>query len=216
MGVILSREALADFLRWEPPLVGAPAAEEAEPELPPSPPTVAELEALEQAARAEGYAAGLVEGRAAARQELDERLAQLDQLLQSAARPLDVLDDLTERELARLAMVVARRVVGRELRLQPDLVVHTVRQAALALPAATRRLRVYLHADDLALLRERDAAEPSWELHADPALKRGDCRLESEQSRLDARVDVRLAAVIDAVLGDEGNDADRGADEVVA
>nr|WP_082879107.1 FliH/SctL family protein [Luteibacter rhizovicinus] len=34
----------------------------------------------------------------------------------------------------------------------------------------------------------------------DAALERGDVRLESEQSRLDARVRTRLAAVIDSVL----------------
>ena len=38
---------------------------------------------------------------------------------------------------------------------------------------------------------------------SDPALARGDCRLESEHSRLDARVETRLAAIIDALLGDE-------------
>jgi flagellar assembly protein FliH len=78
-----------------------------------------------------------------------------------------------------------------------------VREAATALPAATRELRVHVHPDDLALLRDLGAVESHWQLLADPALARGDCRLESERSRLDARVDARLAAVVDAVLGDD-------------
>jgi len=52
-------------------------------------------------------------------------------------------------------------------------------------------------------MRELDATESHWQLVADAALKRGDCLLESERSRLDARVETRLAVMIDAVLGDE-------------
>jgi flagellar assembly protein FliH len=89
------------------------------------------------------------------------------------------------------------------LKAAPELVVHAIRQAAAALPSATRELRVRLHPADLALMRELEAAETHWQLVADPALARGDCRLESEKSRLDARVETRLAALVDAVLGDD-------------
>jgi flagellar assembly protein FliH len=89
--------------------------------------------------------------------------------------------------------------------MHPERIAQAVRQAVAALPAATRELRVRLHPDDLALLRELDAAEPHWQLQADPSLERGDCVLESERSRLDARVETRLAAMIDAVLGDEAD-----------
>jgi flagellar assembly protein FliH len=133
-------------------------------------------------------------------------MARFDALCEAAARPLQALDDRTEQELARLAIVMARRVVARELQLSPDLIAKAVRQAAAALPAATRDLRVHLHPDDLALLRELGAVESHWQLHADASLTRGGCQLESERSRLDATVEARLAAVVDAVLGDDGDD----------
>lgn len=192
-------DAVADFRRWELPDVGGrpPAAAKA-----PAQPTVRELAELEQQAREEGYAAGHAEGMAAAQQQLRQRLAELDALYDAAARPLQQLDEQTGQELAQLAMVVARRVIAHELELSPALVIQAVRQAATALPAATRELRVHLHPADLALLRESGAAETHWQLLADAALARGDCRLESERSRLDARVETRLAAMIDAVLGD--------------
>jgi len=203
-----SREQLKDFRRWELPEVGEPkpaaAAAEAQAVLP----TVADLEGLEREAREAGHAAGLAEGRAAAETELRERLARLDGILHAAARPLDALDDATEQELARLALVIARRVVAHELKTSPTLIVRTVREAALALPAATRALRVYLHPDDLALLRELEAAEPHWQLLPDPDLRRGDCLLESESSRLDARAETRLAAIAEAIFGDEEGAAD--------
>jgi flagellar assembly protein FliH len=208
------REAAPGFQRWEPPQMGEPAAAIAANQEVEARPTVSELEALERQAREEGYAAGQREGLAAAQQQLRTRMAQLDALYASAARPLQDLDAATELELARLSLVIARQVLVHELRTAPELVVQIVRQAVLALPSATRELRVRLHPDDLALLRELGAAETHWQLLADPALARGDCRLESERSRLDARMATRLAAVADAVLGVDADDD--GDDEVTA
>ncbi len=200
-------DAAADFQRWELPNVGIQPTASKAANTPPQP-TVRELAALEQQAREEGYAAGRAEGLAAARQQLQQRMAELDALYDAAARPLPVLDEQTGQELARLAMIVAQRVIAHELRLSPELVIQAVRQAAAALPAATRELRVHLHPADLALLRDAGAAEGHWQLLADPALSRGDCRMESERSRLDARVETRLAAMIDAVLGDDTGSAE--------
>ena len=201
MSSVLNRDAVAGYQRWEPPQVGgAPAPAPAEPA---NHPTVSDLEALERQAREEGHAAGFAQGLAEARAQGRERVARLESICAQAARPLESLDAAVEQELAQLALLVARRVIAQELAARPELIVQAVHQAAAALPAATRELRVRLHPDDLALLRELDAAEPHWQLVADPALKRGDCLLENERSRLDARVETRLAVMIDAVLGDE-------------
>jgi flagellar assembly protein FliH len=211
MSGILTRETIAGFDRWEPPSVGRQQAAP-EPAAPPGP-TVYELEEIERQAREEGYAAGLAEGRAAGKQDIDDRLARLDALCTAAARPLTAMDDDVERELALLATVIAQRVVARELKLDPALIERLVREAAAALPSATRDLRVWVHPKDMDLLRELGAAEPHWRFGADPALQRGDCVLESARSRLDARISTRLAAVVDAVIGD---DLDDGEGEVTA
>ncbi|MGY3039523.1 flagellar assembly protein FliH [Rhodanobacter sp. TND4EL1] len=194
--------AAENFQRWELPHVGPQPVVVEAANAPPQP-TVHELEALHQQARDEGYAAGLAEGRAAAQQQLRQRMAELDALCMSAARPLQLFDDQAAEELAQLSMVVARRVIMHELRVSPGLITDIVRQAAAALPLATRELRVYLHPEDLVLLEELGSAERHWQLHGDATLARGDCRLESERSRLDARVETRLAALIDAALDDE-------------
>lgn len=198
-------DALSGFQRWEIPHVGAVPAAKA-----PVQPTVRDLEAIEEQARVEGRAAGHAQGLAAAQQQMSERLARLEGLYRAGARPLDSLDEQTELELARLATLIAARVIGRELQLSPGLIVQTVRAAAAALPAATRELRVHLHPDDLALLRELGMVEAHWQLIADPALARGDCQMQSERSRLDARVETRLAAVIDAVLGTDAGSEETG------
>lgn len=205
---VLSRDGVSGFQRWEPPQVGAPIVVAAAKPEQAQRPTVTDLEALEKQARDEGYAAGRAEGLASAQQEIKARLARLDALYTRAAQPLAALDEETEQELARLTLVVARRVIAHELSVAPELVIHAIRQAATALPSATRELRVRLHPDDVALLREQEAVETHWQLVADPALARGDCRLESERSRLDARLETRMAALVDAVLGDDLVDGD--------
>ncbi len=192
--------------RWELPNVGinqgAKTAANA------AAPTVRDLAALEAQAHDEGYAAGRTEGLAAAQQQVREHVAQLDALFAAAARPIQTLDAQTEQQLAELAMIVARRVIASELQLSPALIVHAVRQAAAALPAAARELRVHVHPDDLALLQDAATTNSHWQCVADPTLARGDCQIESTRSRLDARVETRLAAVIDAVLGDDAVPAD--------
>lgn len=213
MAAQIIRDAITGFQRWElPPVVERLVADPAA--APGGPPTVAELEALERQAREEGYAAGRAEGLADAAREREAMVRRFEALLDAAARPLEVLDEATEQELARLATVIARRVVAHELATSPTLIVQAVQQAARALPAATREVRVRVHPDDLAVLRQHEVAEEHWQLLPDPALAPGDCMLESDRSRLDARLDVRLAAVVDAVLG-IGSDDD-GDDEVTA
>lgn len=195
---------MPSFARWEQPIFGEVVPEPPEEPVEAAPmPTVADLEALEEQAREEGFAAGRAEGLAAGKQQIDERLAQLDALFHAAARPLQSLDESTEQELAQLAVVMARQVLAHELSVSPERVLSALRQATRALPSAARELRVFLHPADLALLRQLDAAEAHWQLQGDPSLARGDCVLQSERSRLDARVQTRLASVIDAVLGEE-------------
>lgn len=203
MSAVLTRDAVAGYQRWEPPQMGDAPAPAPAPADAAAHPTVSELEELQRQAREEGYAAGLAQGLAEARAKGREQAARLESICTQAARPLAELDAAVEQELARMAVLVARRVLAQELATRPETIVEAVRQAAAALPAATRELRVRLHPDDLALVRELDAAETHWQLVADPALKRGDCLLESERSRLDARVETRLAVMVDAVLGDE-------------
>lgn len=200
MAAVLSAGAVA-IRRWELPNVGSSqhahtAANGA------AAPTVRDLAALEAQAHDEGYAAGRAEGLAAAQQQVREHIGQLDALLAAAARPIQNLDVQTEQQLATLATIVARRVIASELQLSPTLILRAVQQAAAALPAATRELRVHVHPDDLPLLQDAPTTDSHWQCVADQTLTRGDCQLESTRSRLDARVETRLAAVIDAVLGD--------------
>ncbi|MGN6091544.1 MAG: flagellar assembly protein FliH [Luteibacter jiangsuensis] len=200
---ILARERVSQFERWELPVVGAPESRDVAevPDDGPQRPTVAEIEAIERQAREEGFNAGLAEGRAMAKRELAAQVARLDALFAAVERPFADLDADVVGDLALLATTIAERVLGYELATRPDKIIDVVRQAVDALPAATRHLKIHLHPADAAIVREhRSSLDHEGTVVDDATLERGDVRLESEHSRLDARVRTRLAAVIDSVL----------------
>jgi flagellar assembly protein FliH len=175
--------------------------------------SAAELDAIGQQAWEEGFARGLQAGEVAAvqqqkpvLQELQQRVRRLQDVLDHLAAPLEALDETVETQLAALACSIARHVVRRELRGDPAQIVATVRETVGLLPVAARDVRVHVHPDDAAILRDK-LAEPqarrAWSIVEDPVLERGGCRVVTEDSQIDARVETLLGAVIAMVMGDQ-------------
>ncbi len=160
--------------------------------------------------RAEGLEQGRQEGLEQGRQQAKQLAEQWQALLQTLARPLAELDHQVEQELISLAMQVARHVVRREIKTDPAQVIGAVRKAVSVLPLSARDVRVFLHPEDASLVRQSLSVgddsgdeERRWKIVEDPALTRGGCIIETEQSRIDATVESRLAAVIAQVMGGE-------------
>lgn len=195
---VVTREQLHDVQPWTMPVVEQPAGRAQRP-------TVADLEAIGEQARREGHEQGLAEGRKAARVELDRQLQQLRALCDALARPLANVDTAVERQLAELAILVARGVLQAELRLHPEHLLKMVRKAIGALPAATARIDIIVHPQSAALLRDglTEADERGWRIVEDAQLKPGDCRITGADSRIDASIETRLAAMIDAALDED-------------
>jgi flagellar assembly protein FliH len=199
-------------IRWDLPSVSGTPVQARRPGK-----TVSELEEVERRAYEEAFAkgreAGLAAGRAAGKAEYDQAVAkanaqaaQLEKVLNSLARPLEDIDEQVETELVNLALTVARQLVRRELRIDPSQVIAIVREAVGLLPASARDVRVHLHPEDAAVVRERLAApagERAWTIVEDPVTTRGGCRVTTDTALIDARLETRMQAVINEVLGDE-------------
>jgi flagellar assembly protein FliH len=200
----MSESAAASVLAWTVPQVEGPVVGQRR---------IADLNLLEREAWEQGLAAGRAAGRAQAlteqellTQELRARVQRLEGVLNLQARPLAELDEVVLRQLATLAGAIARQLVRRELRIQPEQIIAVIRETVALLPAAARDVRIHLHPEDAALVRERlvePAAERAWTLVEDPVVTRGGCRISSENSSIDAQVETRLGAAIAAALGDE-------------
>jgi flagellar assembly protein FliH len=163
-----------------------------------------------QESEARGYEAGLAKAQAEAQVTLDTlaaRVAQLDSILQLLGAPLQQLDAQVEKELLHLTLAVGKQLARRELRVDPTQVIGIIRESLSQLPAAARDIRVHLHPEDAATVRER-LAEPAqdrraWTIVEDPTLSRGGCMIRTESSQIDARLDSRISAVIANALGEE-------------
>jgi len=125
-------------------------------------------------------------------------------------RCIEEMDAAVEQALVDLAVTLAQALVRRELRSDSGQVVAVVREALAALPVASRHVRVCLHPDDVVLVTEalvaRDAGSDAgrdWHLQEDPTLMRGDCRILSENSQIDATMEKRLATVVAQLSGGE-------------
>ncbi|HEY5956023.1 MAG TPA: FliH/SctL family protein, partial [Polyangiaceae bacterium] len=130
-----------------------------------------------------------------ARVVISEALESLDQ----ARR--DVLYG-AEARLIELAILIARRVVARELKTQPDLVADLVREGVDAL-AASDKIRVNLgtgFAVVAVMVSEQLASRGiEVELGISPTLAEFGCVVETEIGRVDESIERRIDAVINAI-----------------
>jgi flagellar assembly protein FliH len=166
--------------------------------------TLRQLEDVEQRAREDGYAAGLAEGRAAAKSEIAAQVARIEAIVAALAAPFQNLDAAVESELVLLATTAATRIVRHELVLAPERILGAVQGALAALPAYARNVKLFLAPDDAALVREHlapGASGHAWDIVEDATLTRGGCRVMADTSQVDATLETRLATIIDAMLG---------------
>jgi len=199
----------AEVSAWSLPLVDGPAVARRREQPVDNKKTAEAAKKAYDEAYAKGHAAGVAAGEAqftAQNQALQQRIQALDGAAQMLARPLQQLDTTVERELVNLALTVAKHLVRRELKMDPAQVVAIIRETVGLLPAAARDVRVHLHPEDAAFVRERLAApqvERAWTIVEDPMLTRGGCKVTTDTAHIDARLETRLGTVIASLLGDE-------------
>jgi flagellar assembly protein FliH len=168
--------------------------------------TVGGLADLQAEAHKEAFDQGLAEGREAGRAEVQAQVDRLAGMFYDLAKPFEVLDSEVERELLTLAMALARQIVRRELKTDPTQIIGIIREAITALPVATRDVRVHLHPEDAAVVRQNLAPtenERAWAIIEDPVMARGGCQITTATSRIDARLETRLGSILSELLGTE-------------
>ena len=175
--------------------------------------TVGGLVDLQAEAHKEAFQQGLEEGRQAGRAEVRAQVERLSGMFYDLAKPFEVLDAEVERELLTLAMALARQIVRRELKTDPTQIIGIIREAIAALPVAAREVRVHLHPEDAAVVRDNLApteSERAWTMIEDPVMARGGCQITTATSRIDARLETRLGSILSELLGTEERQAESG------
>lgn len=198
---ILTREETTGAELWQLPTVSAPAEGQATGLL-----TASKLEEIQKAAQQEGFQTGYKQGLAKGETEIKAKVERLTKILNLLQAPLKSMDESVQVQLVALAVAVARQIVRREIKTDPGHIVAAVRDAVGALPVNVRNIRIHLHPDDSALVRNAitsSEAATEWKIVEDPALSRGDCKVVTDTSQVDATVERRIAVVAAALLGGE-------------
>jgi flagellar assembly protein FliH len=191
-----------DVVRWAAPGLAVDHTHSRAP----SPPSVEELQALEQAAYAEGYARGHGEGMASGQGEVRRMVAQIEGILDGFTRPLARLDGEVADALADLAVRIAGTLLGRAYDADPTLLADLVREALDAIGSTNHQVELRLHPDDLGVLAPHLAGLDGVRLTNDNSLGRGELRLHSESVRIDGTLSARLQSCLEAALTSQGSD----------
>lgn len=198
-----------DVSRWDLPTVeGAPLPRPGQKGVNVMHLTIVEREAWEHGFK-DGHVEGVRKGEAELAKriaEVDVKLAALDAIMGALAKPLEDLDQQVEQELTRLTLTIAKHLVRRELKMDPTQVIGIIRHTVSLLPLSARKIKIHLHPDDAAIVREklaRATGEQEWQLAEDPLMARGGCRLTTENSSVDARFEAAVSVALTGLLGDD-------------
>jgi flagellar assembly protein FliH len=163
----------------------------------------AHFAALEREAFAKGFAQGELAGAEAAGQRGEMMLHRLTQTIEELTQVRAQMIYQTERQMVQLALAVARRVVQREVSLDPDLLIAMAR-VALERLGETAQVKVRLNPDDYeaaGAARVAQLAGSNVMILADAHLTRGGCRVESDMGIMDVGVEAQLQEIARALLG---------------
>ena len=161
-----------------------------------------------------GYSAGMEAGGQAGRadaeasfnQEVATQKETLTNLIRALSEPPNHQAEI-EESLTGLVTEIAQVVLMAEIKTHPDHIIHLVREAIAALPHNTSDPSVYLNPTDISFVQESIA--PDIKLIADAGLARGGCRVETQESQIEATLSGRLRSALTAAF----NQATLGATE---
>jgi flagellar assembly protein FliH len=161
------------------------------------------LAALEREAFTKGYAQGERAGLEAGGKRAEAMLRRVAQTLEELAGLRTTLMQQSERQMVQLALTLARRIVGREIALDPELIAAMAHVAITKLGTANPAT-IRLHPEDYTIVA-RDGerwAGAQVTVIPDPSIARGGCMVESDFGCIDASLDRQFEEMTRALLGE--------------
>lgn len=199
------------YRRWEPARFEAPApvapVPAPEPEPAPAPaepelhlPTVDEIERIHNEAAEAGHKAGFEHGYEEGTARVRMEAARINTLLEQFEKAVGEFDQQVGESLVQLALEIARQVVRRELKTQPESLLDVAREALAQLPH--QHVNIHVHPEDAQLVRTHLADQVMHAGHRvreDASITRGGCRLDAAGTQVDATVETRWKRVVESL-----------------
>jgi flagellar assembly protein FliH len=167
------------------------------------------LHALEREAFAKGYAQGERAGEHAAAERGERLVRNLAATLDEIASIRAGMLRKTERDVVRLSIAIAERVIHREVSIDRELLLAMARVAVDRLGErvqATVHLNPVDHAATAAASNRSEDVPSCVALVADPLVARGGCIVRTEFGSVDLTLDAQMAELTRSLLGPEPSD----------
>jgi len=168
------------------------------------PQTVEDIEAIYEEGRNKGYEAGFAQAQA--------EIKKLTGMLQFMQQPLRELDEQVEQQLTELAMMIGRLLLKKECCEDVAHIHSLVHESLEFLPIQSRNIRVHLNPADVQLMQKSgvDPHAQDWKCVEDRAITQGGCKIDSDQSHIDASVETRVQQLVDQLNEHLSHDGDEG------
>lgn len=165
-----------------------------------------QLALLREQAQQEGFRAGFAEGHAAgieaARADTTREADALRQLAQSFGTEVGAATETMAESMLELALDLTRAMLKTALDVRPEVVLPIVGEAIRYLPSVQQPALLYLHPQDVELVRQHmsdELAKSGWRLAEDTHIARGGCRVETASNQIDATMETRWHRITEAL-----------------
>jgi len=161
------------------------------------------LAALEREAFTKGYAQGERAGLEAGGKRAEAMLRRVAQTIEELGGLRQTLIQETEREMVQLALTLARRVVHREVSLDPELAA-ALAHVALERLGTNTPATIRLNPEDYTVVTQDGArwGGQTVTVVPDPSISRGGCLVESAFGSVDATIERQFDELSRALFGE--------------
>ena len=157
----------------------------------------ARLARLEKEAYEKGFEQGQRDGLALEKRKIEEVRRQIEDMLIGIRDLKPVIYAEAEGELLKIVMLIARKVIGEELKEKRGIIRHTIKSAMKFL-SDKRKIRIILNPDDMEEVKKilpdisMITKGGQFQLSEDKAVNRGGCILETGFGKINACIEDQL------------------------
>lgn len=191
----------AAFELWKFDSLADPAKQRNARQAPAQPDPALALNAIREAAHAEGYAAGLAAGQAEGKRLAEQQASRLAGLVNAFEAALSRLQDEVGTAILGLSLDVAKQVLRSELAAHPEAILPGIRET-LDLAGTSQQSQLLINPADVPLVREHlgDVLKAGqWHIIEDASIERGGCKVVTGNGSIDATLSTRWSRIAGAL-----------------
>lgn len=156
----------------------------------------------------QGHKEGLETGQLEAKTQIDEQLGIMQSLIEQIHTPLAQINEEVKKELILLAVNLAKAVINVEIQQNEQVLLNAIEAGLKALPTQESTYHIELHPSDIELVQQhfssQTIAENNWQIVENGELKRGGCKILTNNNAVDVSIAKRCENIFTPLLLNQG------------